>query len=60
MAFLNKGLTITLRDERAGHVDEKGEALEVKYCYAGGSGRCGRCKAAAGGQGRAVGGALPL
>ena len=36
MAFLNKGLTITLRDERAGHVDEKGEALEVKYCYAGG------------------------
>ena len=36
MAFLNKGLTITLRDERAGHVDEKGKALEVKYCYAGG------------------------
>jgi DNA gyrase subunit B len=36
MAFLNKGLTITLRDERVGHVDEKGEALEVKYCYAGG------------------------
>ena len=36
MAFLNKGLTITLRDERAGHVDEKGEALEVKYCYSGG------------------------
>ena len=36
MAFLNKGLTISLRDERAGHVDEKGEVLEVKYCYAGG------------------------
>jgi len=36
MAFLNKGLTITLRDERAGHVDEKGEPLQVKYCYEGG------------------------
>ena len=36
MAFLNKGLTISLRDERAGHVDEKGEVLEVKYCYTGG------------------------
>lgn len=36
MAFLNKGLTISLRDERAGHVNEKGEVLEVKYCYAGG------------------------
>ncbi|MFM7451729.1 MAG: DNA topoisomerase (ATP-hydrolyzing) subunit B [Actinomycetota bacterium] len=36
MAFLNKGLTISLRDERAGHVDEKGEPLEVKYCCAGG------------------------
>jgi len=36
MAFLNKGLTISLRDERAGHVDEKGEPLEVRYCYAGG------------------------
>ena len=36
MAFLNKGLTISLRDERVGHVDEKGEPLEVKYCYAGG------------------------
>ena len=36
MAFLNKGLTISLRDERVGHVDEKGEVLEVKYCYAGG------------------------
>ncbi len=33
MAFLNKGLTITLRDERPGHVDEKGEPIEVHYCY---------------------------
>lgn len=36
MAFLNKGLTITLRDERTGHVNEKGEPLEVKYHYEGG------------------------
>ena len=36
MAFLNKGLTITLRDERTGHVTEKGEQLEVRYCYEGG------------------------
>ncbi len=36
MAFLNKGLTITLRDERNGHVDEKGEPLQVKYHYEGG------------------------
>jgi DNA gyrase subunit B len=36
MAFLNKGLTITLRDERSSHVDEKGEQLEVRYCYEGG------------------------
>ena len=36
LAFLNKGLTITLRDERAGHVNEKGEVLEVRYCYEGG------------------------
>lgn len=33
MAFLNNGLTITLRDERAGHVDEKGEPLHVRYHY---------------------------
>ncbi len=33
MAFLNSGLTITLRDERAGHVDDKGEPLHVKYHY---------------------------
>jgi DNA gyrase subunit B len=36
MAFLNKGLTIALKDERAGHVDEKGEQLQVVYCYQGG------------------------
>ena len=36
MAFLNKGLTIFLRDERPGHVDEKGAPLEVTYCYQGG------------------------
>ncbi|MBU3692649.1 MAG: DNA topoisomerase (ATP-hydrolyzing) subunit B [Candidatus Nanopelagicaceae bacterium] len=36
MAFLNKGLTLTLRDERPGHVNEKGETLEVKYHYEGG------------------------
>jgi DNA gyrase subunit B len=36
MAFLNKGLTITLRDERNGHVDEKGQPLQVKYHYEGG------------------------
>ena len=36
MAFLNKGLTIALKDERPGHVDEKGEPLQVVYCYQGG------------------------
>ena len=36
MAFLNKGLSITLRDERPSHVDEKGEQLNVRYCYEGG------------------------
>ena len=36
MAFLNRGLTITLTDERAGHVDEKGEPLKVVYKYDGG------------------------
>jgi DNA gyrase subunit B len=36
MAFLNKGLTIALKDERAGHVDEKGEQLEVVYRFDGG------------------------
>ena len=36
MAFLNRGLTITLTDERAGHVDDKGEPLRVVYKYDGG------------------------
>ncbi len=36
MAFLNKGLKITLKDERPSHVDEKGEQLYVEYCYDGG------------------------
>ncbi len=36
MAFLNKGLSLSLRDERPGRVDEKGEILEVKYSYEGG------------------------
>ncbi|GAA3541807.1 DNA topoisomerase (ATP-hydrolyzing) subunit B [Nonomuraea rosea] len=34
MAFLNKGLTITLTDERPDHVN--GEAHTVTYCYEGG------------------------
>ncbi len=36
MAFLNKGLTISMRDERAGHVDESGEPIQVTYKYDGG------------------------
>ena len=36
MAFLNKGLTISLRDERHGHVDENGEPIQVIYKYDGG------------------------
>ena len=36
MGFLNRGLTITLKDDRSGHVDEKGEALFVRYKYDGG------------------------
>ena len=36
MAFLNKGLKITLKDERPSHVNEKGEPLYVEYCYDGG------------------------
>ena len=36
MAFLNKGLKITLKDERPSHVNEKGEQLYVEYCYDGG------------------------
>ena len=36
MAFLNKGLTISLTDARTGHVDEKGEQLHARYKYDGG------------------------
>ncbi|CAN2230357.1 GyrB Type IIA topoisomerase (DNA gyrase/topo II, topoisomerase IV), B subunit [Candidatus Nanopelagicaceae bacterium] len=36
MAFLNKGLILSLTDLRDGHVDEKGEQLAVRYQYAGG------------------------
>ncbi|MET9296906.1 DNA topoisomerase (ATP-hydrolyzing) subunit B [Streptomyces sp. NPDC003077] len=36
MAFLNKGLTIQLTDERAAHVDEEGKPLSVRYHYEGG------------------------
>jgi DNA gyrase subunit B len=36
MAFLNRGLTISLTDERAGHVDDKGEPVKVIYKYDGG------------------------
>jgi DNA gyrase subunit B len=36
MAFLNKGLALTLTDERKGRVDEKGEVRSVRYKYDGG------------------------
>ncbi|MEX2974068.1 DNA topoisomerase (ATP-hydrolyzing) subunit B [Streptomyces sp. C184] len=36
MAFLNKGLTIALTDERPDHVDEEGKPLAVRYYYEGG------------------------
>ena len=36
MAFLNRGLTIKMTDERAGRVDEKGEQIAVTYKYDGG------------------------
>ncbi|MGP3924417.1 DNA topoisomerase (ATP-hydrolyzing) subunit B [Streptomyces sp. 8N616] len=36
MAFLNKGLTISLTDERPDHVDEDGKPLSVRYFYEGG------------------------
>ncbi|MEU1375137.1 DNA topoisomerase (ATP-hydrolyzing) subunit B [Streptomyces triculaminicus] len=36
MAFLNKGLRISLTDLRADHVDEEGKALTVEYHYEGG------------------------
>ncbi|NUS11488.1 MAG: DNA topoisomerase (ATP-hydrolyzing) subunit B [Streptomyces sp.] len=36
MAFLNKGLRISLTDERPDHVDEEGRPLAVTYLYEGG------------------------
>ncbi|QKW24348.1 DNA topoisomerase (ATP-hydrolyzing) subunit B [Kitasatospora sp. NA04385] len=36
MAFLNKGLTIALTDERPEHLDEEGKPLSVTYRYDGG------------------------
>ena len=36
MAFLNRGLSISLRDERAEHVDEDGQQNSVHYHYEGG------------------------
>ncbi|MFF7992214.1 DNA topoisomerase (ATP-hydrolyzing) subunit B [Kitasatospora xanthocidica] len=36
MAFLNKGLSISLTDERPEHVDEDGKPLSVTYKYDGG------------------------
>ncbi len=36
MAFLNRGLILTLTDHRPGRVDEKGEPLSVRYQYKGG------------------------
>ncbi|MFJ9693008.1 DNA topoisomerase (ATP-hydrolyzing) subunit B [Kitasatospora sp. NPDC101183] len=36
MAFLNKGLSISLSDERPEHVDEEGKPLSVTYKYDGG------------------------
>ncbi|WP_459250316.1 DNA topoisomerase (ATP-hydrolyzing) subunit B [Streptomyces youssoufiensis] len=36
MAFLNKGLTIALTDEREAHVDEEGKPLSATYHYEGG------------------------
>ncbi|WKX71490.1 DNA topoisomerase (ATP-hydrolyzing) subunit B [Streptomyces sp. XD-27] len=36
MAFLNKGLTISLTDLREAHVDEEGKPLSVRYFYEGG------------------------
>ncbi|MEU8679787.1 DNA topoisomerase (ATP-hydrolyzing) subunit B [Streptomyces sp. NPDC048611] len=36
MAFLNKGLSISLKDERPDHVDEDGTPLSVRYHYEGG------------------------
>ena len=36
MAFLNRGLILSLTDLRPGHVDDKGEQIFVRYQYQGG------------------------
>ena len=36
MAFLNRGLILSLTDLRPGHVDDKGEQILVRYQYQGG------------------------
>ena len=36
MSFLNKGLALSLKDERSGHVDDTGEPLFIKFNYPGG------------------------
>ena len=36
MAFLNKGLILSLTDERPGHVDETGKPVAVRYHFEGG------------------------
>ncbi len=36
MAFLNKGLILSLTDERPGHVDETGKPIAVRYHFQGG------------------------
>ncbi len=36
MAFLNKGLILSLTDDRPGHVDENGNPVAVRYHYEGG------------------------
>ena len=36
MAFLNKGLILSLTDERPGHVDETGNPIAVRYHFEGG------------------------
>ena len=36
MAFLNRGLILSLTDLRPGHVDDKGEQIAVRYQYQGG------------------------
>ncbi len=36
MAFLNKGLILSLTDDRTGHVDENGNPVSVRYHFEGG------------------------